>query len=146
MKKTAVHLTMAAAAIGLLLLLSLCICAPTLAEFYAKLRSLPNVSRLALIWAFYLSALPTAASLISILKLLVNIRRDQPFLLENITLMSVISLCCLPVAAACGIAGIWYMPLCFITAAMLFLFLIVRVVRGCFISAFYLKEENSLTI
>ena len=146
MKKSAGYLTMAAAVAGLILLLAIAATAPFLAELYADIRGLPDVSRRALILAFYLSAVPTAASLICILKLLVNIRRDQPFLLENITLMSVVSWCCLPVAAACGAAGIWYMPLIFITAAMLFLFLIVRVVRGCFISAFYLKEENSLTI
>ena len=44
------------------------------------------------------------------------------------------------------IAAFWYMPLLLVSAAMLFIFLIVRVVRRCFIAATALKEENNLTI
>ncbi len=146
MKKTAVNLTMASTVLCMLILFSLCIAAPFLTGLYAELRALSASSQKAILWAFYLSAVPAAASLTCLLKLLINIRLDQPFLLENSMLMAVISWSCVLISAVCCIFGIWYMPLWFITAMMLFLFLIIRVVRGCFISAFYLKEENSLTI
>lgn len=146
MKKGAVNITAAAVILCLILLFAIAVSAPYLASLYAELRSLTNSARLALIWAFYLCALPAAVSLISLLKILFNIRRDQPFLNENSVYMSVVSWCCLAAAVFCGAAGIWYFPLFFITAAMIFLFLIIRIVRGCFISAIYLKEENSLTI
>ena len=75
-----------------------------------------------------------------------NIRRDRLFGRQNTRLLSLVSWCCLAVAAICFAAAFWYMPLALISAAMLFIFLIVRVVCACFVAAAEIKEENRLTI
>ena len=146
MKKGAVITTAAAVIFCMLLLVALSIAAPELCRWYGDFRGITEKSEKVIMIAFYICTLPAMASLVSLLRILDNIRREDPFKAENHKLMSFVSYCCIAVAVVTLFAGRYYMPMLFVTAAMIFIFLIVRVVRGCFISAMYLKEENSLTI
>lgn len=146
MKKGAVITTAAAVIFCMLLLVALSIAAPELCRWYGDFRGITEKTEKVIMIAFYICTLPAMASLVSLLRILDNIRREDPFKAENHKLMSFVSWCCIAVAAVTLLAGRYYMPMLFVTAAMLFIFLILRVVRGCFITAMYLKEENSLTI
>lgn len=146
MKKSAVICTLALVLLFSLVLAVLLFTAPYLVECYAQWRVLPVGEDTALLLAFYLCAAPAGVSLFCLYLLLQNIRRDLIFTKPSSLLMGIISWCCAAVTLITGVAGFWYMPLFFITVAMAFLFLIVRVIRGCFIAATALKEENSLTI
>ena len=146
MKKASVVLSAAAMTVCAILLAGLCIAAPTLVELYSRLRGLDASSGTAILTAFYICALPAAVSIFCLLKIINNAYKDQPFLRSNSVMMGIVSWCCLGVAAVCAAAGVWYMPLWFITLTMTVLFLIVRVIRCCFIAAAGLEEENSLTI
>ena len=127
-------------------LAGLCVTAPMLMDLYMRWRALaPEVCRAVLI-AFYLSCLPAFTALICLLRILHKIRVQEMFGAANRWLLRVISWCCLAVALICFVAGFWYFPLFFLTAAMLFISLITRVVCTCFLAAAELQEENSLTI
>ena len=130
----------------LIILAALCVAAPSAAAWYQRYRALSDGVTRAIIVAFYLCCVPAALALCSLLRLLVNIRHDRLFGRQNTRLLSAVSWCCLAVAAICLAAAFWYMPLALISAAMLFIFLIVRVVCASFIAAAEIKEENSLTI
>lgn len=145
-RKYTVVVTTAAVIFCIALLVCLSVAAPVLSEMFGELRNLSNKVCTVILLSYYVCTLPALASLLCLLKILSNIRKDQPFKSENYKLMSVVSFCCIAVAAVTAFSGFYYMPLWFISAAMLFVFLIVRVVRGCFVSAFYIKEENNLTI
>lgn len=146
MKKSAVVCTLALVLLFSLVLTVLLFTAPYLVECYAQWRALPVGEDTALLAAFYLCAAPAGISLFCLYLLLQNIRRDLIFTKPSSLLMGIISWCCAAVTLITAVSGFWYMPLFFITVAMAFLFLIVRVIRGCFIAATALKEENSLTI
>lgn len=145
-KKYTVLVTTVAVIFCIVLLCALSVAAPVLSEMFGELRDLSEKVCTVILVSYYICSLPALASLLCLLRILGNIRRDQPFKSENYKLMSVVSFCCIGVAAVTAFSGFYYMPLWFISAAMLFVFLIVRVVRGCFVSAFYIKEENNLTI
>lgn len=120
--------------------------APWLCRWYVDLRGMSGSVQTALLIAFYASAAPAAAALLALLALVRSISRAEIFSRRNAARMSQISCCCLLVAAVTTVTGLWYPPLLFLAAAMGFLFLIVRIVRGCFVAALAIQEENSLTI
>ena len=146
MKKVWVFACAISVGICILLLLGLTVFAPALTEWYGEFRSLKEESTLAILIAFYACLIPTGAALVSLMLLLKNIYSQKLFDHGNTRLMNLVALCCLLVALATGIGGVWYLPLVLVTAAMLFLFLVVRVVSGCFSAAIALREENDLTI
>ena len=112
----------------------------------AQYRRILESGQIAIMVAFY-GCLPFAVTaLVCLWRLLRNIQRERVFSEENSRLMASVSWCCAAVAAVTLGAFRWYPPLIFITLSMAFLFLIVRVVRNCFIAAIALKEENALTI
>ena len=146
MKNKAVVLSLVAVAICLAAAVGLAIAMPWLTGWYVKYRHMRESGRIAILVAFY-GCLPfVLTALICMLRLLRNIRNERAFSQVNSRLMAVLSWCCAAVAAVTLGAFRWYPPLIFITLSMAFLFLIVRVVRNCFIAAIALKEENALTI
>lgn len=146
MKKSSIYCCGGFCLLLLAALVVLLIFAPQLARLYSSFRGLNDEVCGAMLAAFYICSVPAAAALLCLLMLLRNISAGQPFSKQNGTLMAAVSWCCVAVAVVTAAAGFWYMPMLFVTAAMLFIFLIVRVVRGCFLAAAVLKEENSLTI
>lgn len=146
MKNKAVKLSLAAVVLCLIAAAGLGIAMPWLLDWYVKYRHLRETGRIAIFVAFY-GCLPfVLTALVCLLRLLRNIQKERVFSEINSRLMAVVSWCCAAVAAVALGAFRWYPPLIFITLSMAFLFLIVRVVRNCFIAAIALKEENALTI
>ena len=146
MQNKAVKLSLAAVAVCFAAAVALAAAMPWLLEWYVRYRHLRDTGRIAIQVGFY-GCLPFAlTALVCLWRLLRNIQREKVFLEENSRMMAVISWCCAGVAAVTLGAFRWYPPLVFITLSMAFLFLIVRVVRNCFIAAIALKEENALTI
>ena len=146
MKNKAVKLSLAAVIVFLVAAVGLGITMPWLVDWYASLRHIQESGRVAILVAFY-GCLPAALlALGALLRLLGNIRAERVFVEANSRLLAAVSWCCACVAAMTLGACRWYPPLGFVTVSMAFIFLIVRVVRNCFIAAIALREENSLTI
>ena len=146
MKNKAVKLSLIAVAVCLAAAVALAVVMPWLTGTYVKYRHMRESGRIAILVAFY-GCLPfVLTALICMWRLLRNIQKERAFSAVNSRLMAVLSWCCAAVAAVTLGAFRWYPPLIFITLSMAFLFLIVRVVRNCFIAAIALKEENALTI
>ena len=146
MQNKAVKFSLAAVALCLLAALGLAVAMPWIARWYSVYRHLQDAKRVAILIAFY-GCLPFAlTALVCLWRLLRNIRAERVFSEANSRLMAVVSWCCAAVAAVTLGACRWYPPLGFVTVSMAFIFLIVRVVRNCFIAAIALKEENALTI
>lgn len=146
MKKGAVLCSIAFVLLFLLALVALLFLAPRICDWYVHLRGMSGNAYTAILAAFYCCTVPAAAALLCLLLLLRNILNADAFSRRNSALMSAVSYCCLLVALITLVAGYWYLPLLLMTATMGFLFLIVRIVRGCFITALALQEENNLTI
>ena len=98
------------------------------------------------IGTFYACAPFAAAALYMLIRLLRNILKDDVFILSNVRYLRYISWCCWAVALATGIAGVFYMPLAIIAAAMLVVGTLLRVVKNVVHAAVALREENDLTI
>lgn len=146
MQNKAVKFSLAAVVLFLIAGAVLGVAMPWLVRWYAEYRHIKESGRIAILAAFY-GCLPFAlTALICLWRLLRNIQRERVFSEDNSRLMAVVSWCCAAIAAVTLGACRWYPPLGFITVSMAFLFLIVRVVRNCFIAAIALKEENALTI
>ena len=120
--------------------------APTLGRWYGEFRVFKPVVIRCIIAAFYTCSVPAGVALYCLWRLLRNIRRGEMFVKENCQLLEVISWCCVEVSAVCFAACYHYVPFGLVSVAMLFVFLIVRVVCSCLIHGTALKEENSLTI
>lgn len=146
MKNRIVVLTMGFVLFFLATLVVMLFFAPSVASWYVGYRAMPQILGDVILCTFYICAVPAAGALLMVFKILQNIRQGQLFCHLNVRLMTAISWCCIAVAAVTAASAVWYLPFCFVTVAMLFIFLIVRVVRACFLSAIELKEENSLTI
>ena len=146
MKHRTVTVTIGVVIFFMLLLAALLFFAPWLIRIYLDYRAMPEELGTVILAAFYSCCPPAAVALGCMFRLLANIRRNQAFCAVNPRLMTWICRCCLAVAAVTSVAGYWYPPLLFVAGAMVFIFLIVRVVRSCFVAAIEIKEENSLTI
>lgn len=146
MKHRTVTVTIGVVVFFMLLMAALLFLAPWLIRLYLNYRVMPEILGTVILAAFYTCCPPAAVALGCMFRLLANIRKNQAFCPANPRLMTGICWCCMVVAAVTAVAGYWYPPLFFVAGAMLFIFLIVRVVRSCFVAAIGLKEENSLTI
>ena len=146
MKEKSVLFCTVAVWLCLLLLAALCVFTPRLLTIYMDFRALAYDICVIILIAFYICCVPGVAALVCLLRMLGNIRRQQMFCGANTKLLRLVSWCCMAVALVCFAAGFWYFPLFFVTAAMLFLFLIVRVVVSLMAAGVALQEENSLTI
>ena len=146
MENKSVKLSLAATVLAMALVLVLLILGPRLIRLYADYRKIEAAAARAIVIAFYCCAAPAMAALLCLFRLLRNILHARVFLPQNSRLMALVSWCCLLVALISALFAWRYPPLLFVTLSMAFLFLIVRVVRNCFIAATALQEENRLTI
>lgn len=78
-------------------------------------------------------------------RLLVNIRRNQVFIHENVTLLRRISWCCFGIALIL-LVSYYYMMFLVAGLAAAFMGLILRVVKNVIEEAVILKNDNDLTI
>lgn len=130
----------------IVLAVALAVCAPWIVHWYAQFRAIDPPGERAILISYLVSTVPALVALAAMLRLLLRIRHTRPFDPTNPALLSVISWCCLAVAAICAVGGVWYLPLYMVTISMLFLFLAVRVVCSCFKAAAVLQEDNDLTV
>ena len=96
--------------------------------------------------AFYPSAIFGFITLYSLIRLLFNIKKQEIFINKNVTYLRVISWCCFAVSLITLIAGVFYIPYCFIAIASAFIGLMLRVVKNVMQNAVEIKNENELTI
>lgn len=146
MKKKSIPATKVCVLLFILVLIVSLALMPSLTQRYVDYRGMSKTVYKAILVTFYACAAPALIALLSMLVLLVHIQRGERFSRSNTFLLSVISWCCICVVGASLTGAVWYAPLLFVSVAMMFIFLLVRVVRGCFLAALELKEENSLTI
>ena len=95
---------------------------------------------------FYPSAPFGFVTLYSLIKLLLNIRKGEIFIVSNVRNLRRISWCCFIVAAITAVGGVFYLPFFFITIAAAFIGLLLRVVKNVMENAVEIKAENELTI
>ena len=97
-------------------------------------------------FCFYPSAPFGFVTLYSLIKLLLNIRKGDIFLMANVRYLRRISWCCFVVAAITTVGGVFYLPFFCIAIAAAFIGLLLRVVKNVMENAVELKAENELTI
>lgn len=146
MKQKSALLSLLATLLCMAALIVLCFFAVPLAKWYVGFRAMRNFLTVVIVIIFYVCAVPAMLALICLLSLLRRIHKGKTFDARNARLLGFIGWCCVAVAITCTVGGCFYAPFFLVSAAMLFLFLIVRVVRNCFMTAAELQEENSLTI
>ncbi len=146
MKPRSVTISMIFVILFSLALGALMIYAPRLAQWYSDFRVLSPIVAKCILASFYFCSVPAAVALYCLWRLLRNIGRGEIFVRENCQLLAVISWCCIEVSLLCFAACYHYLPFGLVAVAMLFIFLIVRVVCSCMKLGTELKEENSLTI
>lgn len=95
---------------------------------------------------FYPSAAFAYIALYSLIKLLLNIKKERIFISQNVTYLRFISWCCFAVALITLVCGILYIPYLAIFVAAAFVGLLLRVVKNVMQNAVEIKEENELTI
>ncbi|MCL2509356.1 MAG: DUF2975 domain-containing protein [Oscillospiraceae bacterium] len=142
--KKSVTLSLCMTYVSLAALAALVFCAPTfLSWWYPPYRS--DIARLVLI-TFYCCCPGALAALLCLLKLLHNIKKEEIFVLSNITLLRALSWCCFLDAAAALVSGLRYLPFLLVFGALVFLGLILRVVKNVMYEASVIKTENDLTV
>ncbi len=104
------------------------------------------IKYVAFITAFYPCSLLGILAVISLIRMLLRIKKDNPFCNENVKSLKFISWCCFIVALITFCCGFFYLPLFIITVASGFFGLILRVVKNVIQSAIEIREENDLTI
>lgn len=95
---------------------------------------------------FYPCAGLGLVTLYSLIRLLLNIKKDSIFIMPNVQYLRRISWCCIVVSLITLVAGVFYIPYVFISVAAGFMGLMLRVVKNVMENAVQLKEENELTI
>lgn len=98
------------------------------------------------IFSYFPSAVLGVLAVVSLIRMLLRIKKDNPFCHENVKSLKFISWCCFIVALITFTGSFLYLPLIIVSAAAGFLGLILRVVKNVIQSAVNLREENDLTI
>lgn len=96
--------------------------------------------------AFYVSAPFAAAALYMLIRLLLNIIRDEVFVGINVTYLRLISYCCFGVVLVNAVCAFFYAPLFITVLVFVIVGTLLRVVKNVMQSAVALREENDLTI
>ena len=122
-----------------------CGAAPYLVNGYAE--KIGDTSVVApLLITLYACVPPALCALICLDILLKNIRNGQPFIMQNVTLLRIISYCCFAGALIFVYFSV-LRPFGFaVVFAAAFFGIILRVVKNCFRQAIAIAEENDLTI
>ena len=120
--------------------------APFLFKLYFDWSGLSKTQFIAFTVPFYACCPPAAITLLSLNKLLSNVKKGSVFVLENVRLLKRLSVVCLT-------AGILCIPVCFFLAEMFvfpaeagFMSLILHVVKNVIEKGTEIKDENDLTI
>ena len=96
--------------------------------------------------SLYTSALPGLICDVSLLFLLLNIKKNQIFTSANVRLLRIISWCCIFVGLEYFVFGHSFISLLLCSFAALFFGLILHIIKNVFEKAIELREENDFTI
>lgn len=122
-----------------------CFIAPRLVSIYSENIAEPNIV-VPLLITLYACVPAALLALFCLDRLLKNIKKNQPFIMKNVSLLRIISYCCFWVAAVFIYFSI-LRPFAFtIVFAAAFFGVILRVVKNCFRQAIAIREENDYTI
>ena len=94
----------------------------------------------------YLCCVPAMIALICLHKLLTNIKREEVFVLKNVTFLRIISWCCFLAALILVFAFLFYFVVGLMSVMLAFIGLILRVVKNVIEEAVFIKAENEFTI
>ena len=94
----------------------------------------------------YLSLIPAFIVVILLNKLLSNIKREQVFIDQNVTILRMISWCCFIVSILFFVFGFWRELSFLIAFAAAFFGLILRVLKNVFEQAVAMRIEHDFTI
>ena len=146
MKEKTVAVLKAAVIVCAVLSVALGIAAPWIINWYVDARHMLPVRGTAILICYYVCLVPTLIALYCMLRVLQPIQKKHPFEQTVLKYLGILSWCCVAVAVICACGIYWYPPLAFMSGAMIFLFLTVRVVISCFSAGAKLQEENDLTV
>ncbi len=125
-----------------------CVIAPFLVKRYDSL--VVASGQESVYWPVLISlycAVPFAvAALICLDVLLRNIRREQPFVAQNVTMLRIISYCCFSEVLVFVYLAVLKPFTVVVLVACGFMGLILRVVKNVFEQAIEIREENDFTI
>lgn len=119
---------------------------PKIMGFYEAKGTLEADSIIPLMVILYCECAPAIAALISLDRLLKNIRNGQVFISGNVRLLRVISWSCFAAAVLALAAAKYYTLFITVAATAAFMGLILRVVKNVIEEAVVIKEENDYTI
>lgn len=117
-----------------------------LMDWYSNFRELTDTDKVIITVAFYICAVVIFAALWNIDGLLKRLLKGQVFTRENVACLRRIQWCCGIVSLVSFITCIAYLPLVFMAAVMIFVFLAIGVGVCVMDSAVAIREENDLTI
>ena len=146
-KDKSVKLSQFCVVLFMVILAAICLFAPQLCRLLIRLRRWDEEIKLPLFLAsVYLSAVPAAAVLWALWRLLRNIRAGTVFIAENTALLRLVSWCCIAAGLVYLASTLYYMPFLILSAAAAFVGLMLRVVKNAFAEAVSIKHENDYTI
>ena len=117
---------------------------PRLIDFFEEMRGYSDCTDLMV--ALYISAIPGLICSLSLMKLLLNIKREEIFVGENIRILRVLSYCCIFVGAEYLVFAHRYISMILISFAALFFGLVLRVIKNVFDKAIEIRVENDFTV
>ena len=118
---------------------------PSFLTWFTKLSDKSDIY-LPLIITVYVSILPAIAALISLDRLLNNIKKNQVFIEINTLCLRIISWCCFLIGIIYSVFGYFYLMSLMISFAAVFFGIILRVLKNVFAKAVEIKNENDFTV
>lgn len=125
-----------------------CVAAPFLVKRYDSLMVASGQESVyfPLLVTLYCAVPFGVAALVCLDKLLGNIKREQPFIMQNVTFLRIISYCCFGEVFVFVYITILKPFAAVVMIACAFMGLILRVVKNVFEQAVRIREENDFTI
>jgi len=96
--------------------------------------------------SLYLALIPAFAAIITLERLLSNIRKSDLFVKKNVVCLKILYICCFAESVIFFGLGFFYMLSFVISFAALFMGLMLRIVKNLIEEAVILKEESDFTI
>ncbi len=143
-RKISLYATMVMTSVLFFLIIGAVAFLPSIMRFYSEMRG--GIDCTSLMVALYVSALPGFVCDLALMKLLRNIYTDKIFVSQNVTILKILSYCCIFVGIEYLIFAHRYITMILIAFVALFIGLILRVIKNVFDKAIEIRTENDYTI
>ncbi len=145
-KNKSLMLTLIITGVLMFLLTVLVFFMPWILQFYIEVMKRTFAPKTAMLVVFY-CLVPFGYAVLGILmKLLLNLKKENIFIRQNVNLLRFLSWFMSGAAVISVIGGFWYLPFLIVGAVFSFMFMILRVVKSAFAYGSDLKDDNDLTI